>query len=171
MIVGQPWETPRGEYALLVKHEAWRRIENECNKAQGSETGGVLIGFYTQDKSTAVVTEASGPPPDSSQGHSLFWRGIAGLKNLLARRWVSKRRTYYIGEWHYHPISHVEPSGDDLAQMHSISQDFNYHCNEPIMIIIGKESSGGRQIRAFLFPQGTTHLEFHIRPQKDAPAD
>lgn len=161
MIVGQRWETSGGEYALLVKHEAWRRIEKECNKAQGHETGGVLIGFYTQDKSTAVVTEASGPPPDSSQGHSWFLRGIAGLKNLLARRWVSKRRTYYIGEWHYHPVVHVEPSKDDLSQMRAISQDSNYYCSKPIMIIVGKEDSEGRAIRAFVFPQGEAYSEFN----------
>jgi integrative and conjugative element protein (TIGR02256 family) len=167
MIVGQRWETFSGEYALLVECKAWRRIESECKNAHGRETGGVLIGFYTEDKSTAVVTEVSGPPSDSSRYCGWFLRGIAGLKDLLARRWVLKRRTYYLGEWHYHPSLHVEPSGDDLAQMRSISQDPNYHCSKPIMIIIGKEYGGGRQIRAFLFPQGEHHLEFHIRPSND----
>jgi len=166
MTVGQRWETSGGEYAFLIEQEAWCRIESECNKAQGHETGGVLIGFYTEDKLTAVVTEALGPPPDSSQGRSWFWRGIAGLKNLLARRWVSKRRTYYIGEWHYHPVFHVESSRDDIAQMRSISQDFNYHCCKPIMIIVGQERSDGRPIRAFVFPQGEAHLEFYMAPNK-----
>lgn len=163
MTVGQRWETSGGEYAFLIEQGAWWRIESECNKAQDRETGGVLIGFYTEDKLTAVVLEASGPPPDSSQGRSWFWRGVVGLKNLLARRWVSKRRTYYIGEWHYHPAFHVEPSRDDLAQMRDISQDFNYYCSKPIMVIIGKECGRGRPIKAFIFPQGEAHLEFHIQ--------
>jgi integrative and conjugative element protein (TIGR02256 family) len=166
MTVGQRWETSSGEYAFLVKHEAWRRIESECKKAHGREIGGVLIGFYTEDKSTAVVTEASGPPPDSSRGRSWFWRGVAGLKDLLARRWAWKRRTYYLGEWHYHPALHVEPSGDDLVQMRYISQDSNYRCSKPIMIIVGKDYGEGRPIRAFVFPQGESHLEFHKPPNK-----
>lgn len=171
MIVGQRWETASGEYALIVQYEAWSSIEKECKNAHDRETGGILIGFYTEDMSTAVVTEASGPPSDSRRSHSWFWRGVAGLKNLLIRRWSLKQRTYYIGEWHYHPIFRIELSGDDLAQMRSISRDSNYHCREPIMIIVGKECSGGRPIRAFLFPQGEAHLEFNIAPQEDSTAD
>ncbi|RJR45413.1 MAG: hypothetical protein C4567_03335 [Deltaproteobacteria bacterium] len=171
MIVGQRLETANGEYALIVKYEAWSTIENECKNAYDHETGGILIGFYTEDMSTAVVTEASGPPSDSRRGRSWFWRGVADLKNLLARRWALKQRTYYIGEWHYHPIFHIELSGDDLDQMHSISQDSNYHCREPIMIIVGRECGVGRPVRALVFPRDEAQIEFKTQIQEDVPDD
>ena len=167
MITRQRWLTPNGEYALMIESQAWLRIESECKKAQGRETGGILIGTYTEDNSTAVVTEVSGPPSDSCRGFSWFWRGIVGLKELLARRWKWKRRTYYLGEWHFHPYLSIEPSGDDLTQMRNISQNFNYHCSKPIMIIVGKYCNEGRPIRAFVFPQGESHLEFHITPKQE----
>jgi integrative and conjugative element protein (TIGR02256 family) len=170
MIAEQRWETSSGEYAFLIETDAWLRIESECRKAHGRETGGVLIGFYAEDESTAVVTEASGAPSDSGRGRSWFWRGVVGLKDLMARRWTQKRRTYYLGEWHYHPVLYVEPSGSDLTQMRDISQDSNYHCRKPIMLIVGKESNEGRPMRAFVFPQGKAHIEFHIISQ-EAPAD
>ena len=153
----------------MIESETWLKIESECKKAQGRETGGIIIGSYTEDNSTAVVTEVSGPPSDSGRGFSWFWRGIAGLKDLLARRWAWKQRTYYLGEWHYHPALYVEPSSDDLAQMHSISQDSNYHCSKPIMIIVGKDQGEGRPMRAFVFLQGESHLEFHRTQQNDQP--
>jgi hypothetical protein len=162
MIVGQRWETSGGGFGFLIQQEAWCRIEYECDRAQDHETGGILIGFYSDDKLTAVVTEATGPPLDSRLGGSWFWRGIGGLKDLLSRRWGSKRRTYYIGEWHYHPALHLEPSEIDITQMCYISQDLNYHCSKPIMIIVGKNHGGSRAIRAFLFPQREDYLEFHI---------
>lgn len=160
MILGLRWETADSEYALLMEPEPWRRIEQEATQAQNWETGGVLIGYYTDDASTAVVTEASTAPRDSERGRNWFRRGAAGLRDLLVLRWAENRRTYYIGEWHYHPASHVAPSMNDLAQMRDISLDPKYHCREPIMVILGQDSGGERPVRAFVFPRADAQREF-----------
>ncbi|MBK1724152.1 Mov34/MPN/PAD-1 family protein [Thiocystis violacea] len=161
MIATLDWITPCQGYALRIAAESWRQIDSECSRSGAVETGGILVGHYTNGQSTAFVTEALPPPKDSARGTSWFHRGVAGLRGLLAKRWESEHRTYYIGEWHYHPASIVEPSGDDLAQMYAINADPRYRCREPVMIIVGKEGEGGeRPVRVFVFPHGVPFIEF-----------
>ena len=146
----------------MVKSDPWKDIESECIKANGCETGGILIGYYTDERTTAVVTEATAPPKDSSYGRNWFRRGVAGLKALLVGRWNSLgQRTFYIGEWHFHPSVNVEPSKDDYKQMRDISNSLNYHCNEPIMLIFGQDVGDNRPARAFVFPRGKRPYEYH----------
>lgn len=162
------WTTSCQGYAVRLTAASRQQMERECAQAEDVETGGILVGHYTADESTAIITEALQPPKDSARGRSWFHRGVAGLRGLLAKRWENQRRTYYIGEWHYHPASIVEPSGDDLAQMYGINADPRYRCREPIMVIIGEARDGGeRPMRAFVFPRGKAHLEFEHRPAPD----
>jgi hypothetical protein len=110
------------------------------------------------------VTDALSPPKDSAQGQNWFHRGIAGLQTLLAKRWYDRVRSYYVGEWHYHPVDSIEPSAADIAQMLSINADLRYCCREPVLIIAGRsEIDGDRLCRAFVFPQGREYLEFSTR--------
>lgn len=161
MIATLDWITPCQGYALRIAAESWRQIDIECNRSGAIETGGILVGHYTNGQSTAFVTEALPPPTDSARGTSWFYRGMAGLRGLLAKRWQSELRTYYIGEWHYHPAFIVEPSGDDLAQMYAINADPRYRCREPVMMVVGIGSNGGRRpVRAFVFPHGGSFIEF-----------
>ncbi len=161
MSCGRDWITPCRGYALRVTVASWNQIDRECGHSGEIETGGILVGHYTTDDSTAVVIEALPPPKDSARGRSWFHRGIRGLHGLLEKRWESQARTYYIGEWHYHPANIVEPSGDDLAQMYDINADSRYSCREPVMLIVGQAQRGEeRPVRAFVFPQGELHIEF-----------
>ena len=168
---GHDYVTPCRGYALSVTAATWKQIDHECGRSGSVETGGILVGHYTTDESTAIVTEALPPPRDSARGRSGFHRGIVGLRGLLAKRWESRVRTHYIGEWHFHPASIVEPSDDDLAQMYGINSDQRYRCREPVMLIVGKATHGDeRPVRAFVFPQGERHLEFEPR-RNDADDD
>ena len=167
MISNERWETNQGEYILEILHQTRKYIESECSNTNGRETGGILIGYYSDDRTTAIVTEATAPPQDSNYGHNWFQRGVVGLISLLARRWKNtSRRTFYIGEWHFHPNEKVVPSMSDYKQMQDISNSANYHCNEPIMLVIGDNINGTRPLRAFVFPRGKESCEYHRLPTK-----
>lgn len=155
------WAANNGEYLLEISLDAWRFLEAECSKADGREIGGILIGYYSEDHSIAIITESSPPPQDSTYGYNWFRRGVAGLRSLLAHRWQNTgRRTYYLGEWHYHPAVQVIPSGEDFSQMQEINSSSNYQSKEPIMLIIGQNYKGARQFRAFVFPHGRQPYEY-----------
>ncbi|MET3880142.1 Mov34/MPN/PAD-1 family protein [Chitinophaga sp. OAE865] len=101
------------------------------------ETGGIIIGSYSLDRSCAIVSYVSGPPKDSKSGFNWFQRGKLGLQTLLNRQWEKEEQTYYLGEWHFHPFSSPDPSFQDKLAMSKISEAAEYNCPEPILLIIG----------------------------------
>ena len=155
------WRTAGGALGLQIEEAASLELDRLCSDAGELETGGVLIGRYSSDLAVAIIMEVSAPPEDSHCGRAWFKRGVAGLQEMLRRKWRSGQGTHYIGEWHYHPASIVEPSEEDLAQMRRISRSPRYQCREPIMLIMGAVGRGqDRPMRAFVFPRDKDHLEF-----------
>ncbi|MHB8089804.1 MAG: Mov34/MPN/PAD-1 family protein [Anaerolineaceae bacterium] len=155
------WVAKNGEYHLEITTNAHNALERECSKNENLETGGILIGYYSDDHATAIITEITTPPSDSSAGHTWFHRGIHGLQSILLNRWQhTSTRTYYIGEWHYHPALQVIPSNEDNNQMKDISRSQNYQCKKPIMLIAGRRLMGSRQVRIFIFPIGEDCYEY-----------
>lgn len=153
-------QTTDGNYRLVIEAGVLDDLDRMCAAAGHMETGGVLVGRYSTDLTTAIILEATPPPPDSRRGPSWFNRGILGLREMLRRRWRSKKRTYYVGEWHFHPAARVEPSAEDIAQAYSICYEENYHCAEPLLLILGTLDDGQeRATRAFVFPRGERYME------------
>ena len=103
------------------------------------ETGGIIIGYYDETCQNAVITEFTKPPEDSKAARFRFYRGIQGLKSLLQQSW-KERKEYYLGEWHLHPGSSPTPIATDIAQMKKISQDKNFNCKEPVLMILGEDA-------------------------------
>jgi len=158
--------TSDGMYGVTIDAGSMKKIDRICSAAGDVETGGILIGQYTADRSTALVLEVTPPPKDSDRGRSWFVRGVAGLRDLLRRRWQSKTPSYYVGEWHFHPAAAVDPSSDDLDQMARIANAREYSCKEPILLILGLPAGerGTRPVRVFVFPMGEPPMELYPEP-------
>lgn len=131
--------------AVSLVDDAWRSIVDRCITAGRSETGGILIGRYTEWRDRAEVLEVTGPPRDSRFWPFAFWRGIRGLRALLAARWKDEG-TYYLGEWHYHPYMSAKPSGTDVAQMRLFASDPAYRCPKPVLIVVGADPSASPEL-------------------------
>lgn len=159
--------TEDGTFAVELQASVLGALDRYCRDAGSVETGGILIGRYSDDLNVAFVLEATQPPTDSKRGRSWFVRGVSGLSELLGKRWRAKERTFYIGEWHFHPAVHVEPSGEDFSQMIEIRRVEAYDCKEPLLLIFGASShKGQRTFRAFVCPKEQAPLEFR-RVQAD----
>lgn len=124
------------QFAVSLSDGVIAEMARICLKSHESETGGILIGRYSDDHAVAIVEQVSGPPPDSQHCFATFFRGIRGLQELLNKLWAKPRKQYYLGEWHYHPLPISTPSGDDIAQMNRIATSNKYACPEPILIIV-----------------------------------
>ena len=155
---------PDRQYRVVIEVKALNAMEKVCQRADPDETGGILIGYYSSDRSTAVIVEATPPPADSASAHSWFVRGVAGLADLLQRRWRARTSTHYIGEWHFHPAPHVSPSPDDFEAMNDISASPTYQCLEPILLIWGRrrDTKSLRPCRVFVCPKDATGVELEI---------
>jgi hypothetical protein len=47
--LGSRWSTKCGTYSLVIKSSPWKSIERECLRASNTETGGIIVGYYTDD--------------------------------------------------------------------------------------------------------------------------
>lgn len=122
---------------MLITQDAISEMSRLCQSCGLAETGGILIGNYSQDHRTAFINRVTGPPNDSQHYFANFVRGVRGLQDLLNKLWSQPEKQYYIGEWHYHPLPILNPSGEDVRQMQTIALSGAYACPEPILIIVG----------------------------------
>ncbi len=122
-------------YGVKISLKNIRYMHELCMNALPNETGGILVGYYSDDCAWAKITKIIGPPAGSTHRPRFFLRNSGSLLKMLESLW--QKNQYYIGEWHYHPFSSPLPSTTDLQTMHNLSVDKKLHCPEPIMIIIG----------------------------------
>lgn len=119
----------------MINRSIIEKIEYCCSKQPKFETGGIIIGYYSSDHCSAIISNVTGAPLDSKLGRNSFFRGVYGLSRHLENLW--KEGKYYLGEWHYHPESLPTPSTIDNQQMINISKNKKFACPEPILIIAG----------------------------------
>lgn len=139
--------------ALSVRIESAKLADilESCRISAPEETGGILVGFYTNTLDCGVVTDISERPPDSSSGRDWFMRGTVGLQGWLDRLWRRRKRRYYLGEWHFHPGGTAEPSSMDTEQMTKISRSVSYKCPEPMLLLVGGSGDDCSDVRVYVF--------------------
>jgi hypothetical protein len=149
------WQSTDEEYCVILWKQARQKLVQMRDRGGSEETGGILVGFYSDDLTTAIVTQATEPPSDSLRGATWFHRGVAGLRKMLSGLWEKPNRLDHLGEWHDHTAPHIRLSERDIREMKDISGSSRYQCSEPILIVIGRQGSGGRvPCRVFVFPSG-----------------
>jgi len=120
---------------VVLDDEVRDRLVEHCRRAGRKETGGILIGRYSNLHDQAIVTDVTGPPKDSVRRQFSFVRGLVGVQRRLDRAW--RQRDFYLGEWHFHPFMAADPSGRDRTQIIDFSRDPAYACPEPILLVVG----------------------------------
>lgn len=123
-------------FTVMLSKTCQDKMLKELETCQDKETGGILLGKYSDDKKVAYVNYISSSPVDSMNGFTWFKRGVAGLQKKVDEFWM-KSQGYYLGEWHLHPNCEPNPSIHDLVEMKRISKDSKYKCPEPILVILG----------------------------------
>ncbi|MFK3822192.1 Mov34/MPN/PAD-1 family protein [Pseudomonas yamanorum] len=146
----QSFSSPSTPYAVTLEAAALSKMVSDCTRAGAHETGGILIGKYSDAGSIALVSEVTSRPKDSISSSVTFQRGIIGLRELLIARW--DEGFHYVGEWHYHPGGSPEPSGPDIQAMRSIAANTKYSCREPILIILGGRPPRDVKLSVTVFP-------------------
>ena len=151
------YQTPDQKYGCQLSNVAIQGMLTLCQRSKATETGGVLVGYYSENYSYAVVTEVSSAPIDSRSGSTWFQRGVVGIQVWLNSLWKQRQPQYYLGEWHFHPGSTPQPSSTDINQMKNIASSRQYQCPEPLLIIIGGTPPDNWSMRVFIFPGRDCH--------------
>lgn len=149
-----------GKFGLLLNERVMLKMLIHARKSGLRKTGGILIGRYSEDLKYAIVSIVTGPPADSDGDLHEFYRGVESLNELVADSWKEDR--YYLGEWHTHLHADPVPDRLDIDTMMQISEDDeNYHCPEPILIVLAGDAETNWRVGAFSFPrhQGMIEME------------
>lgn len=140
-----------GQFALAIGRGELEKILRYSLASGHLETGGILIGHYSEQHNIAFVGDVSGPPRDSKSGTTWFHRGIQGLQVWLNTLWGKRR--YYLGEWHFHPDGRPIASSIDVRQIKAISESADYRCPEPLLVIIGGTLPISWEFAAYVYPR------------------
>lgn len=127
--------------------------------ANGNETGGILIGRYSDRLDAAIVTRITGPTSDSVSKPRTFDRGVTDLADLLKVVW--DEGFYYLGEWHTHPGGNGVPSELDNQAMHEIAELASYKCPQPILMILSGDPKAAAMISCYVYGVDT---RVHLSP-------
>ncbi len=151
-IVDIEFRSEDDRYGLQITANHVRSLLRFCRRASPLETGGILLGHYSVSHERAVVTDIAKAPTDSRSGRDWFIRGVCGLQRKIDRLW-RRNQGYYLGEWHFHPFGSPLPSSTDIGQMFEIAELEQYHCPEPVLLIIGGDPKDEWSAKAFVFPR------------------
>ena len=136
-------------FFVEIKGKFLNKIQKECIKSRSMETGGILIGNYSEEENIAIIQCITGPPKDSKRSMCTFKRGVNSLMDLLNNKW--KLGQYYIGEWHFHPNSSSKPSNIDDEQMQKFSINKSLKCSKPILLVIGGNQDNGWKLSVHIY--------------------
>lgn len=101
-----------------------------------NEFGGVLVGYYSDDKRMVNIIDSI-LPTDFKSTRTSFERGVEGLEEALEGYYDQDPSLVYIGEWHTHPNAAPVPSCTDDNAMREIVAASSVCIENPVMIIIG----------------------------------
>ena len=100
------------------------------------EYGGILIGRYDEERTTAYIVKSLEPKAFQNSTHS-FVRKTQGLRGHLIDLYNQKPSLFYLGEWHTHPGGVPQPSVTDVQTLIQLAKSHEVKIKNPLMMIIG----------------------------------
>jgi integrative and conjugative element protein (TIGR02256 family) len=106
------------------------------------ETGGVLLGYFSQPGSVPVILYATGPGPHSIHQRYLYKPDSRFDESEIARLYaLSGRRVAYLGDWHTHPGSACSLSERDRRTLRRIAICRAARVKTPVMLVLSLNGS------------------------------
>jgi integrative and conjugative element protein (TIGR02256 family) len=118
-----------------------------ATSSDGSETGGILLGYDESELGAMLVMDAGDPGPNAERRPDFFKRDLAHAQRLADEAfalWGSR----WIGEWHTHPRGALAPSRTDLRTYRGFLRDPELFFDIFLALIVGPGERGWDQPRA-----------------------
>ena len=122
------------------------------------ETGGVLIGVYTEGKRPWIIRAMTVRSDNAGRAHFELPAGARPACIDTARK--VDPRLGYLGDWHSHPAD-VGASETDLATMRNVALDRKAAISRPLLLIARRSRAGNYEFDLHEFIRGrprTTRL-------------
>ena len=90
-------------WSVNLSARARKKIEVETARYRGVETGGILLGTYSETSRSFIVVDVMDAPPDSKRSPSEFVLGTKGVHAALAAYGAQTNHCLLcLGTWHSH---------------------------------------------------------------------
>lgn len=103
----------------------------------GRETGGLLIGFETEEG--VLITEAGKPGPEAVRRRDFFLRDLEFAERLLRDAFL-RTGAVWVGDWHTHTVSCDRPSITDAESYIRLLNDDELAFDEFLTVIVTSRS-------------------------------
>jgi integrative and conjugative element protein (TIGR02256 family) len=106
--------------------------------SDGRETGGLLVGFQTENG--VVITQAGEPGPNAIRKRDFFLRDLAYAECVLQNAY-GRTGAVWVGDWHTHIVRCDRPSRTDSDSYRTLLDDDELRFDAFIALIVTSESS------------------------------
>jgi integrative and conjugative element protein (TIGR02256 family) len=132
------WRFPERGCAVHIPGEVLAVMRRMAASSKPRETGGTLVGHYSEDLRDAFVTRALEAKTGARKQRARFYRPPDDVDGQLARIYEeSGGLTHYLGEWHTHPDAAPTPSPTDLSSLRGLARTSSVATDTPFMVILG----------------------------------
>ena len=163
------WTSADSSITVRIPVDRLDAVKDLCTEAGTVETGGILAGTYFSG-TEALVVRATDPPSDSIHGPTTFHRGTDQVDEWLQTA-NERLGIQYLGEWHYHPDAPPEASNDDHDEMMSIATNENYHCPDPILVVVGGTPPDDFSVNVYVGHREGDFEQLHRVNSENEPED
>lgn len=112
-------------------------MNEEANSGLPFETGGVLLGYWSNDRSEVVITDATGPGPKAAHSKTEFIPDDEYQDRVIDEIYArSERRHTYLGDWHTHPFGEESLSYKDRRTLQRIARLDGTGGPAPLMAVL-----------------------------------
>lgn len=120
--------------ATLFVHDAVR-AHLAAVPARPYEVGGWLLGYWSEDETSVVITHAT-PPASRGTPYGVRISG-RGHRRRFEQAWqASGGLVTFLGDWHTHPGGPPSPSERDQAAAQQLARSSLYGTPEPLVVIV-----------------------------------
>lgn len=102
-----------------------------------NETGGSLMGYYSNRRRDIVVTNLIDCGPKSKHRKTSFIPDYSFQEGKIGRVYEQLRRIHtYLGDWHTHPGGAAKLSGKDIQTLDNIAVHAAARAPFPVMVLL-----------------------------------
>lgn len=126
---------------LLIEQKPIKTWREALDAAGDNETGGILFG-KPHGKDDCLLFEATVHSDSGRPFHFVRDDGQARQDYLSLQKKHRRKGCFYLGEWHSHPNSSLQPSEEDLRTMRNLLRDSRSreHC---LLLLINRITAEG----------------------------
>lgn len=134
---------PRRELTTIwIDLRTIQEIIAETARTLPLETGGMLIGYWSDDTRDAVIVDTIAPGPAAIHARAAFVSDGEWQQQRLEEIYRHSGRIHtYLGDWHSHPHGEAAPSPRDRHTARVVAAEQHARAPHPITLIVAASPS------------------------------